>query len=128
VGRPGAPIAGALLARVGELVAAFEDARDDDDGAGPAYNLHSAVNATIGVALSDLGAEAVLAVLPLNLNKQVGSSLLPFVLFCICNADRTREGGKSGCLGMVLAVAFSMVSIYYCFSSFVMPALLEPLS
>lgn len=70
VGRPGAPLAGALLAQVGVMAAGADVARDEGGG-GPLLEVSPAINATLCAALHHLGGEFVLLVLPLNLNEKV---------------------------------------------------------
>jgi hypothetical protein len=64
VGRPGAPLAGSLLARLGEMAAGTSEGGESGGSA-------SAINSAMGAALVHLGPEAVLTVLPLNLNEAV---------------------------------------------------------
>jgi ribosomal RNA-processing protein 12 len=70
LGREGAPLAGGLVDRVGQLCAGGEDAAEDGEGGGDA-RLAGAAQAALGAALRSLGPEAVLQVLPLNIREGV---------------------------------------------------------
>lgn len=66
LGPRGAPLAGGLLERIGELCAGGDDAAAEAGG-GPDDGLLLAAQGALGSALRTLGPEAVLAALPLNL-------------------------------------------------------------
>ena len=76
LGRRGAPLAQALLARLGDLCAGAADSVQQDDAPalealGDEASEHDAAaaraEAAMGAAIKALGPESVLAVLPLNL-------------------------------------------------------------
>ncbi|KAK9818389.1 hypothetical protein WJX72_011834 [[Myrmecia] bisecta] len=83
LGRPGAPLAEGLLLRLGELCAGAAEAEEDESAA--TAECAPAAAAAIGCALRSLGPEAVLAVLPLNLQEGLDGQadartwMLPFL-------------------------------------------------
>lgn len=81
LGRRGAPLAGPLLERVGELCAtaaeAAEEADGEEEGAAPGVEYAAAAAAAMGAALRHLGPEEVLRVLPLNLDEVRNAVRLP---------------------------------------------------
>lgn len=100
LGLRGAPLAGGLLERIGDLCAGGDDA-DAEGGGGTSDALLLAAQTALGTALHALGPEAVLAALPLNLAEGLAGTgeartwLLPLLRIHV-------RGARLGYWGRVL--------------------------
>jgi ribosomal RNA-processing protein 12 len=101
LGRDGAPLAAGLVARLGDICAGAEDAAEEYEDVGGGGRIAVAAREALGAALRSLGPEAVLEVLPLDLEAgldgtgEVRAWLMPLM--------RTHvRGARLGYWGSVL--------------------------